>query len=239
MLTTFPIADKKQSASTSRNCLSLLVKDILISPSSGARTKVEAGAKRLEYPRARARRSTRRCMNLRVAPRTTFAFPCHSWGRVQRPQQRSRSSTPVYPRQPRWAPWRLDSSRLRPIRSAIAADRRQLSEVAHHASPGDDDTIEASLPPAIASELKKIDAMRVEIETGTNIEKWRFDAVRARYQALLKTAVPEPAVETAIRTRLDRLTQREQAAKAATTIQAILAQSHNRDRDIEVLSADS
>ena len=123
----------------------------------------------------------------------------------------------------------------RPIGSPIAVDKGLRSEVVHHAPPLDENPIQENLPPAIASELKRIDAMRVEVETGTPIERWRFDAVRAAYQALLKTASAEPVVENAIRSRLEYLAQREQAAKAAATIKAILAQSHNRDRDIDEL----
>jgi hypothetical protein len=115
---------------------------------------------------------------------------------------------------------------------AFAADTQPFSEVVHHAPAQDEDALPENLPPAIASELKKIEAMRVEIETGTPIERWRFDGVRARYQGLLKTASGEPEFEGAIRVRLERLSQREQAAKAAATIEGILAQSHKRDSEV-------
>ena len=77
--------------------------------------------------------------------------------------------------------------------------------------------------------------MRRGIEAGGPIERWRFDGVRARYEALLKKSAGDPAVEEAVRVRLERLGQLEQAAKAAATIQAILAQSHRRDRDVAAL----
>ena len=107
--------------------------------------------------------------------------------------------------------------------------------MARYVSGDEEDPLLKDLPPAIASELRTIDAARRAIETGGPIERWRFDSVRARYEALLKTASGEPAVENAIQVRLTRLGELEQAAKAAATIQAILAQSHRRDRDIALL----
>jgi hypothetical protein len=128
-----------------------------------------------------------------------------------------------------------DSKRPRTKSATLAAETQPPSEAARHAPTDDEDALPENLPPAIASELKSIEVMRVEIETGTPIERWRLDGLHARYQALLRTASGEPAVESAIRVRLERLTQREQAAKAAATIQAILARSHNRDSDVEKL----
>ena len=102
--------------------------------------------------------------------------------------------------------------------------------------PGDEaDALLDDLPPAFASEIKSIDATRRAIEAGGPIERWRFDDVRAQYEALLKKSSGQPAVENAVRVRLARLGQLEQAAKAAATIQAILAQSHRRDRDVVAL----
>jgi hypothetical protein len=89
-----------------------------------------------------------------------------------------------------------------------------------------------AVPPAIASEIGSIDAARQAIETGGPIERWRFDGVRARYQDLLKKASGQPAVEEAVRSRLTRIGELEQAAKAAAEFQAILAQSHRRDREV-------
>jgi hypothetical protein len=128
-----------------------------------------------------------------------------------------------------------DPRRPRSKPAPLAAEEQLLSEVVHRAPTEDDETLPENLSPAIASELKSIEARRVEIETSTPIDGWRFDGLRARYQAVLKTVSGEPAVEGAIRVRLERLTQREQAAKAAATIEAILAQSHNRDIDVAEL----
>jgi hypothetical protein len=89
-----------------------------------------------------------------------------------------------------------------------------------------------ALPPDLASEIRNIDAAREAIETAGPIERWRFDDVRARYQALLKKGSGQPGVEDAVRSRLARIGQLEQAAKAAAEFQAILAQSRRRDRDV-------
>jgi hypothetical protein len=125
------------------------------------------------------------------------------------------------------------SPRTKP--APLLADAQLLSETVHRAPTEDDETLPENLSPAIASELKSIEARRLEIETSTPIDGWRFDGLRARYQALLKTASGEPAIEGAIRIRLERLTQREKAAKAAATIEVILAQSYNRDSEVAEL----
>jgi hypothetical protein len=100
---------------------------------------------------------------------------------------------------------------------------------------GDKETIAENLPPAIATEIKSIDAACRAIETGGPIERWRFDSIRARYQAVLKSSSGDPAVKEAIRVRQARLEKLEQAAKSAATIQKILAQSHRRDREVIAL----
>lgn len=87
----------------------------------------------------------------------------------------------------------------------------------------------AALPVAVAAEIGQVDAMERAIRTGQPIGQWRFDAVRAGYQAILNRAGEDPAVEEALRDRLARLTRQEQAAQAARTIEMILAQSRRRD----------
>jgi len=89
-----------------------------------------------------------------------------------------------------------------------------------------------NLPAGIASEIASIEAAHRSILKGQPIEEWRLEPVRARYQALLKTAGDHPAAEEAIRVRLAQVTQQEQAAKAARSIEAILAKSHRRDREV-------
>jgi hypothetical protein len=115
--------------------------------------------------------------------------------------------------------------------SAPAAVRPDHLTARYVASVEDDPPVD-SLPPAFASEIKSIDAERQAIVAGAPIERWRFDRVRARYQAVLKKGSAEPAVAEAIRLRLARLGQLEEAAKAAATIESILARSHRRDREV-------
>jgi len=88
------------------------------------------------------------------------------------------------------------------------------------------------LPPEIAAEIASVEAMHRAVITNLPIEQWRFDTVRARYQGLLKHSGDNPAVEAALRDRLARVTQYEQAARAARTIQKILAQSRRRDHQV-------
>jgi hypothetical protein len=89
-----------------------------------------------------------------------------------------------------------------------------------------------SLPSQIKSQIDQLDSMQRAIVGDQPIDQWRFEAVRAGYQALLKRAGSDPAVEEAVRTRLARLTQYEQAAKSARTIREILEKSHRRDRQV-------
>jgi len=88
---------------------------------------------------------------------------------------------------------------------------------------------EENLPADIASEIANVEAMHRAILSDQRIDQWRFDTVRARYQAILKRAGANPSVEEAIRDRLARITRHEQAAEAARTIQTILARSRRRE----------
>ena len=56
--------------------------------------------------------------------------------------------------------------------------------------------------------------------------------LRASYQGLLKRGGDRADLEEAIRTRLARVTQHEQAARSARAIESILARSHRRDREV-------
>ena len=88
----------------------------------------------------------------------------------------------------------------------------------------------SSWPPGVSAELQRIDGISQVIIASQPIEKWRFETVRAGYQDLLKRAGDQLELEEALRMRLNRLTQYEQAARAARTIESILAKSHRRDR---------
>jgi hypothetical protein len=89
-----------------------------------------------------------------------------------------------------------------------------------------------ALPPDIGAEIGQVEAMHRAILTNQPIEQWRFETVRARYQALLKRAGENPSVEEALRVRLAQVTRHEQAAESARTIQTILARSRRRDLEV-------
>jgi hypothetical protein len=91
------------------------------------------------------------------------------------------------------------------------------------------------LPPAVAAEIDRIDAMHRAMLTGQPVEQWRFEAVRADYQAILKRSGDIPAVEEVLRDRLARVTRHEQAAAAAREFQEVLARSRARDGEVAQL----
>jgi hypothetical protein len=96
----------------------------------------------------------------------------------------------------------------------------------------------SSWSPEIAAELQRIDGIYQVIIASQPIEQWRFETVRASYQALLKRSGDQEGLEEALRKRLNRLTRHEQAARAARTIEAILADSHRRDREVAAVRKD-
>jgi hypothetical protein len=89
-----------------------------------------------------------------------------------------------------------------------------------------------SLPPAVAAEIGRVDAMHRSVLIGQSIDRWQLDPIRAEYQAILKRWGDNPAVEEALRARLARVTRHEQAAAAAREFQEVLAQSRRRDEQI-------
>jgi hypothetical protein len=130
------------------------------------------------------------------------------------------------------------SSEIRYIRAngtrAIASPRPQAAEIQAAYAPARDAPSAPGqpLPAPLKTEIENLESMQRAIVSDQPIEQWRFEAVRAGYQALLKRAGADPVVEETIRIRLARLTQYEQAARAARTIQEVLAQSHRRDREV-------
>jgi hypothetical protein len=92
-----------------------------------------------------------------------------------------------------------------------------------------------SLPLGVAAEIGRVDAMHRAILTGQPVEQWRFEAVRAEYQAILKRSGDNPAVEAALRVRLAGVTRHEQAAAAAREFQDVLARSRRRDAEVAQL----
>jgi hypothetical protein len=91
-----------------------------------------------------------------------------------------------------------------------------------------------SIPSPLAAEIKTVDEMHRAIRINQSIAQWRLEPVRSSYQVILKKAGNDPTVEEAIRARLGHVTRDEQAAKAARTIENILAASHRRDEDVAV-----
>ncbi len=91
------------------------------------------------------------------------------------------------------------------------------------------------MPAGVAAEIGRVNAMHRAILTGQPIEQWRFEAVRAEYQAILKRSGDNPAVEEALRARLARVTRHEQAAAAAREFQDVLARSRRRDDEVAQL----
>jgi hypothetical protein len=92
-----------------------------------------------------------------------------------------------------------------------------------------------SLPPAVAVEIAQLDAMHRAILTRQPIERWRFDTIRAGYQAILKRSGDNPAVEEALRVRLARVTRHEQGAAAAREFEETLTRSRRRDVQVAQL----
>lgn len=89
-----------------------------------------------------------------------------------------------------------------------------------------------NVPAAFAGEIKAVDETHRAIRINQSIAHWRFEPVRSSYQAILKRAGGDPAVDEAIRLRLAQVTRDEQAAAAARTIEKILEESHRRDQEV-------
>jgi hypothetical protein len=70
------------------------------------------------------------------------------------------------------------------------------------------------------------------------IEQWHFETLRAGYQALLKQVGDRVDLEDTLRARLGRVTEHERAARAARTIEEILARSHRRDSEVAAVRRD-
>ena len=119
-----------------------------------------------------------------------------------------------------------------------APRREGISEVlaAYLVPEGDDPKgrgpLPESLPPNVAAEIGRVDAMHRAILVEQPVEHWRLDTVRADYQAILKRSGDNPSVEEALRGRLARVTRDEQAAAAAREFQEILARSRRRDAQV-------
>ena len=117
---------------------------------------------------------------------------------------------------------------------AVSTTKPQIDEIqaAYTSAQETFSGLEKTLPAAFKAEIEKLESMRRAIVSDQPIEQWRFEAVRAGYQALLKRAGSDPTVEETVRVGLSRVTRYEQAAQAARTIREILEKSHRRDREV-------
>jgi hypothetical protein len=89
-----------------------------------------------------------------------------------------------------------------------------------------------NLPPTFGAEIKGVDESHRSMRTNQSVSRWQFDAIRSRYESILKRANGDQAVEAAVRARLGRLARDARSAEAARTIESILAESHRRDREV-------
>jgi hypothetical protein len=89
-----------------------------------------------------------------------------------------------------------------------------------------------SWPLEVSQELGRLDGILRVTVASQPVAQWRFESVRSGYQSLLKRAGDRLDLEEAIRSRLARVTQHEQAARAARTIESILEASHRRDDEV-------
>lgn len=93
----------------------------------------------------------------------------------------------------------------------------------------------SGLPREVAAELASIDAAHRAVVSRRGVSAWRFEAERARAQAILKRAGDGPGVREAVEARLERLDRDERAAAAARDFEATLA--HMRKLDGEAAAA--
>ncbi|MHB1557639.1 MAG: SH3 domain-containing protein [Isosphaeraceae bacterium] len=92
-----------------------------------------------------------------------------------------------------------------------------------------------ALPPDARAEIDRLDRMHRSILVDQPVDRWNLQPVRAGYQELLTRWHDQPAIEEALRTRLARVTQHEQASAAAREFQAVLARSRQRDAQVALL----
>ena len=129
-------------------------------------------------------------------------------------------------------PFQLDSSNTEIL--ASYEEPRPASK----AATGQSADHSTDWPPDLRAELERIDGMFKVIVASQPLEQWRLETVRAGYQNLLKRTSDRSDLEEALRSRLARVSQHEQAARAARTIESILAKSRLRDREVAQMHRD-
>jgi len=130
----------------------------------------------------------------------------------------------------RFLPWDSPES-PEPVGERRVAFER-ITPPAPDAPRGDSDASDGTWPREVVEELARIDAMVTAVVSGRPIARWRFDTIRAAYQALLRRTQECPGLEEALRDRLLRVTRFEQAARSARTFEELLEQSRQRDRQV-------
>ncbi len=118
-----------------------------------------------------------------------------------------------------------------PVRQATPAP----APAAHSQAEATRQRVDDPATQASSAELRRLDSMHQMVISSQPVAEWRFETIRLGYQRLLKQAGSDLELEEALRTRLNRLTQHEQAARAARSIESILAESHRRDHDVAAI----
>ncbi len=89
------------------------------------------------------------------------------------------------------------------------------------------------LPAEVAAELKSLDRDHRAVVSQREVAAWRFEAERARSQAILKRAGDDPRVREAVSARLARLERDERSAAAAREVEATLAHMRRLDGEVD------
>jgi hypothetical protein len=99
---------------------------------------------------------------------------------------------------------------------------------------GEGRPVAANASGTLAAEIKSVDAMHHSMRMNVSVSHWQFDEIRSRYESLLKRAhaAGDHAVEDMARANLAQVARDERSAQCARTIERILAQSHERDREV-------
>jgi hypothetical protein len=87
-----------------------------------------------------------------------------------------------------------------------------------------------ALPLSIAAEVARIEAEH-RAALSEPVERWKLDAVRARYQSLLDR-VTDPGAAEALRDRLELVGRQEALARSARVFQTLVERSRRRDQDV-------
>lgn len=89
------------------------------------------------------------------------------------------------------------------------------------------------LPAELAAEVARAESEHRAI-LAEPIDRWRFERVKARYEAILKQ-VTDPGASAAIQQRLDQVANHEAVARAGRSFQTILERSRRRDVEVAMV----